>query len=186
MGSLDGFCISFDLHKVVKENNITTLVETGCHLGHSLSYAIPMGFKTMYSCDIDQKYIDICTNRFRNQDNIILEHCSSVDFLTNLLPKLDDQETILFFLDAHLPEHDAAVNVALPLEEELDIIWQHRKDKKDHIIVDDWRIYEENDFTGGNWNDRSQYGNPTLEFLNKYDYKIQKFLTHEGYLYLSK
>jgi hypothetical protein len=186
MGSLHGFCSQLDLKNVVKENNISVFVETGCHLGHTLSHALYLGFQTLYSCDIDSKYIDHCNKRFNSHEWIHIEHKTSVDFLRDLLPKLDSEQSVVFFLDAHLPELDASVNISLPLEEEMDIIWEHRKDKNEHLVIDDLRIYEENDFTGGNWTDRHLYGNPTLDFLNKYDYNVQKFLYEEGYLYLTR
>lgn len=185
MGSLDGFCSQFRLKEIVKENKITTFVETGCHLGHTISHAMYMGFDNIYSCDIDEKYIAHCKNRFKNHDWVIIEHCTSVEFLNNLLPKLNDVDSIVFFLDAHLPELDSSVNISLPLEKEMDIIWQYRKDKHDHLAIDDLRIYEDNDYTGGNWKDRALYGSPNLDFLNKYNYKVQKSLFEEGYLYLT-
>jgi hypothetical protein len=185
MGSLDSFCSQFDLKSIVKEKRITTFVETGCHLGHTISQALYLGFDRLYSCDIDEKYVEHCRNRFKNQDWVVIEHSTSVDFLENLMPRIANVDSVVFFLDAHLPELDSSVKISLPLEAEMDIIWKYRSHKHDHLAIDDLRIYEENDFTGGNWKDRALYGNPNLDFLNKYNYKVQKSLYEEGYLYLT-
>jgi len=101
------------------------------------------------------------------------------------MPRIANVDSVVFFLDAHLPELDSSVKISLPLEAEMDIIWKYRSHKHDHLAIDDLRIYEENDFTGGNWKDRALYGNPNLDFLNKYNYKVQKSLYEEGYLYLT-
>jgi hypothetical protein len=73
-----------------------------------------------------------------------------------------------------------------PLEKELDIIYQHRKDKQDIIICDDLRIYEDDLFENGVWADRHQFG-LNLDFISKYqEYSVKKFTNQEGYLLLSR
>lgn len=185
MGSIDGFLQVKDLNNIIKTSGVTTFVETGCHIGHSLKTAIHLGFTKLYSCDIDIKYVELCRSMFSKYEEVTIEHMNSVNFLHKILPELDNHESVLFFLDAHLPDLDVSKEVSLPLEEELKLIWQHRSNKKDHIIIDDLRIYEDNVYSGGNWVDRSSYGNPTLDFLNKYSYNVEKFLLHEGYIYLT-
>jgi hypothetical protein len=72
------------------------------------------------------------------------------------------------------------------LEKELDIIYQHRKDKQDIIICDDLRIYEDDLFENGVWADRHQFG-LNLDFISKYqEYSVKKFTNQEGYLLLSR
>ena len=185
MGSIDGFSSLVNLSELIQKNSISTFVETGCHLGHSLSTAIGLDVSNLYSCDIDEHYVNICRDRFKHNDRVHIEHCSSYDFLAKILPSLDKQDSVLFFLDAHLPDSDSLIDFSLPLEEELDLIWKFRSKKKDFIIIDDLRIYEDNNYTGGNWVDRSKYGTPTLDFLKKYNYNVEKFLQHEGYIYLT-
>ena len=189
MGTLNNFhtsCRPVDLikHKYKTE----TFVETGCFRGAGLSFALNAEFKTIYSCDIDKEMVDICERNFSEAN---IWHTDSITFLKELLPSLDNTSSIFFFLDAHLPEHDKNNGGVIldsefnfPLEEELDIIYSYRKDKRDAILCDDLRIYEDGPFQGGNWSKRSEFG-LDLSFLSRYNYNVEKFYASEGYLLLS-
>lgn len=186
MGSLNTFNSIKNISNLIDENNINVFVETGCYRGNTLSFALQLGFKKLYSCDIDLESADYCRNEFSQDARLRIDHKPSNTFLSDLMPELENEESVLFFLDAHLPDMETTTDVSLPLEEELDIIWAARSNKKDIIVIDDLRIYEENDYTGGNWSDRDKYGSPTLDFLSKYGYNVEKFLLEEGYIYLTK
>lgn len=191
MGSL----INFDqecknLKSLKDEYNSTVFVETGCFRGNSLAHALNLDFGRFYSCDIDEEMINYCINRF-NKTNLYIHHGTSVDFLKQQVSLFNDVSSIMFYLDAHLPEHDKSSGKILtdnvlnfPLEEELTIINNLRSNKKDVIIIDDLRIYEDGPFTGGNWSERHRF-NLNLDFLSKYNYKIEKFYQQEGYLLLT-
>lgn len=196
MGSLNLFsrdCIPLDLLKTSLNTN--TFVETGCYYGDSLLYAVTVGFTRCYSCDIDQTMVDFCKSRLKDSPaEIEISQESSIEFLTNLMPKIKDVKSVVFFLDAHLPEFDKnqgqiKINkdeFTFPLEQELDIIYQHRKDHQDVIICDDLRIYEDLPFQNGVWHDRHQF-NLNSDFLNKYvGYTVKKFTEQEGYILLAK
>jgi hypothetical protein len=196
MGTLKLFsrdCLPLD--QVVKLLESKTFVETGCFYGDSLDYAMQVGFTECYSCDIDPQMIEICNNRFKNsQVNVTITQESSVEFLTNLMPKIQHNPSVVFFLDAHLFGFDKSKgsmevvkdDFTFPLEKELDIIYQHRKDKQDIIICDDLRIYEDDLFENGVWADRHQFG-LNLDFISKYqEYSVKKFTNQEGYLLLSR
>ena len=188
MGSLNNFhtlCKPISLLK--HKYNTDTFVETGCFRGAGLFAASSFGFKKLYSCDIDKEMVDLCQGQFKDVD---IYHTDSLTFLEELLPTLDDIESVFFFLDAHLPDHDKNNGTVLldseynfPLEKELDLIYSYRKDKRDIILCDDLRIYEDGPFQGGNWKERHKFG-LDLSFISRYNYNIEKFYKSEGYILL--
>lgn len=191
MGSLQNFNDACEKIKFLKKvYNSSVFVETGCFRGNTLSYALTLGFDKLYSCDIDQEMIDFCEYKFKGSVSLYLG--SSLSFLGYLLPLIKDTESVLFYLDAHLPEHDKNNGTVVldsefnfPLQEELELINNFRSDKKDVIICDDLRIYEDGPFQGGNWEGRKAY-NLNLDFLNKLNYQVKKYYSQEGYLLLTK
>lgn len=190
MGSLSNFndtCVS--INEIKTKYDLNVFVETGCFQGNTLRYMTGYNFERMYSCDIDKEMIDRCSNI---SPNLELFLGTSVEFLKQLLPTLT-ADRILFFLDAHLPEHDKNSGTVIlesehnfPLREELEIINKYRKDKNDVIVCDDLRIYEDGPFEGGNWDKRKNYKDLDLSFLSIYNYKVEKFYNHEGYIFLTK
>lgn len=192
MGSLINFDQTCKKLKELKEKyNSTVFIETGCFRGNSLEYALNIDYQKYFSCDIDQEMVNYC-NAIFNNESLRIDLNNSVNFLKNILPELDSHNSIMFYLDAHLPEHDKSSGKILtdnvlnfPLEEELTIINNLRSNKKDVIIIDDLRIYEDGPFTGGNWSERHRF-NLNLDFLNKYNYKIEKFYQQEGYILLTR
>ena len=192
MGSLVSFnkaCESlFDLKT---SSNAKVFIETGCFRGKSLEFALQTGFDFCYSCDVDQEMIDHCKDTL-NYNNFEIHLADSVSFLDSLLPRLSDQDSIIFFLDAHLPGHDKKAQYSdivlteqtFPLERELDVIFKHRQNKTDVIICDDLRIYEDGPFTGGVWHDRHQF-NLNLDFIEKYPATYKKYYADEGYIVLT-
>lgn len=191
MGSLSDFNANCkNIQSLKDQYQSTVFVETGCFRGNSLSFVIDMGFDNLYSCDIDQEMINYCIDRFK-KPNLQIYHMDSIRFLNNLIYSLANIQSVIFYLDAHLPEHDKTSGSVLsdnplnfPLEEEISVINKHRSDKNDIIIIDDLRIYEDGPFTGGNWTERYRF-NPSLSFLDQYDYNIEKFYSQEGYLVLT-
>lgn len=192
MGSLVSFSKSCEsLSDVKTSSNAKVFIETGCFRGKSLEFALQTGFEFCYSCDVDQEMIDHCENTL-NYDNFEIHLADSVTFLDNLLPKLNEHQSIVFFLDAHLPGHDKKAqydNIVLtdetfPLERELDVIYKHRQNKTDVIICDDLRIYEDGPFTNGIWTGRYPF-NLNLNFIEKYPASVKKYYADEGYLVLN-
>ena len=190
MGSLSNFndtCVK--ISKLKDNYSLNVFVETGCFRGNTLKYANGLNFERMYSCDIDQEMIDACKNI---SPSLELFKGTSVEFLESILPKLEG-DRILFFLDAHLPEHDKSngnkwieSDLNFPLQEELKIINKYRKDKKDVIVCDDLRIYEYGPFEGGNWDKRKYFETLDLKFISDYNYNMSKFYSQEGYILLTK
>lgn len=188
MGSLSNFndtCLS--LNSLITDRKLNVFVETGCFMGNTLRYVNNYNFQRMFSCDIDLEMINYCRGISKRLE---LFHGNSLDFLKEILPKIDDYN-VLFYLDAHLPEHDKNNgNVLLeselnfPLEEELKLIYKYRSGRKDAIICDDLRIYEDGPFEGGNWLERKRFKGLDLSFLSNYNYKVSKYYSQKGYLLL--
>lgn len=194
MGSLHDFSSNCKPVKKLRiDYNCNVFVETGCFRGNSLSYALGQGFERLYSCDIDQEMIDYCNNSFKNNKNLTIYKNTSTEFLQEVLQHLKN-DRILFYLDAHLPEHDKNNGEILtdsplnfPLQKEIEIINELRPNSSDVIICDDLRIYEDGPFVGGNWSKRLEFNIPSIfDFLDKYNYNIEKFYSCEGYLLLTK
>lgn len=194
MGSLQDFSSNCKTIRNLRiRHSCNVFVETGCFVGNSLNYALQQGFERLYSCDIDQEMIDHCNYYFRNYKNLTIYKNTSTEFLELLLPQLA-QDKIVFYLDAHLPEHDKNNGKVIldselnfPLQQEIEIINRIRPNSQDVIICDDLRIYEDGPFTGGNWAKRLEFRIPSLfDFLDKYNYNIEKFYSCEGYLLLTR
>lgn len=191
MGSLASFSSHCEALSQLKDKACAKIfIEIGCFYGKSLNFALEIGFDFCYSCDIDQEMINHC-NKNLNYTNFEIHLTDSVNFLNNLLPTLNDYESIIFFLDAHLPGNDkkaeykeiVVTDQTFPLEMELDTIFKHRRDKKDVIICDDLRIYEDGPFTSGIWHERRRF-NLNLDFLKKYPVSVKKYFQDEGYFVL--
>lgn len=194
MGSLHDFSANCKTIRNLRiEFNCNVFVETGCFRGNSLSFALQQGFERLYSCDVDQEMIDYCNYIFKNYKNLKIIKNTSSEFLEVILPSLTEDK-ILFYLDAHLPEHDKNngsvildSDLNFPLQQEIEIINRLRPNSSDVIICDDLRIYEDGPFTGGNWKARQQFNLPSLvDFLDKYNYNIEKYYSCEGYLLLTR
>jgi hypothetical protein len=184
MGSISALDELSDLDFLKRQFRSSVFVETGCYKGNSISYSLNLGFDRVISCDIDLESIEYCKNMFSNK-KVELYHASSVDFLSLLLPNLSNVKSIMFWLDAHLPDKRINQKIDLPLEEELEIINSIRPNSTDVILIDDLRIYEDGPYTGGPW-DRYGYENLNLSFIDKYNYDVAKFYQHEGYLILTR
>ena len=109
-------------------------IETGTHAGGTLSVALDLNmFDELYSCDIDQSMFEVSFDKFCDFDNVHLYHKSSIEFLKEVLPKVNKRT--LFWLDAH------DVGKAAPLEEELNLIKNLLEENNHVIMIDDIPVY---------------------------------------------
>ena len=147
MGSLR----TFELNDIIKKYNLKTFIETGTGLGDSLFYAAKHAFNHCYSIELNNELFQRSSKIFNKQYITVLKG-ESVENLKNLLLSIEDGP-VLFFLDAHFPS-GADFNLGgyndfegdkknIPIIEELNLIFKHRKDKKDVIIIDDLRLFKE-------------------------------------------
>ena len=150
-------------------------------------------FNQIFSTEIVKSQADKLNRKFCKDTRVVILHGNSPEVLRKILPKID--HNILFWLDAHYPgadlglcRHDSEqdIDIRLPLERELDIIFELRKGFQDVIICDDLRIYERADIENYNI-DEFQYGKITkfgLDFLDKFKEKstVNKIYRNEGYI----
>lgn len=114
------------------KKNCKYFVETGTHLGGSVSVALELGFEKIFSCELMQERFSHCMEKFEDDENVYLWNGTSLDCFPEIVSKLDQKS--LFWLDAH------GEGGGVPTFEELDII--ATSSIKDHsILIDDIPIY---------------------------------------------
>lgn len=183
----------FNLQEYIEKYNSEFLIETGTFKGTAIEYALKFGFKKIFSIELLKKYYDYCSEKFKNNDNIVLLNGTSPESLMEILIHNDIGNTI-FWLDAHLPNHhDKTISndyvenkdLLIPLEEELKSIINNKDISRDVFIIDDLRIYEKGGFVKGEWYDVINSGIGGIDFIfnllsNTHD--IQRIYDGEGYV----
>ena len=196
MGSMN----IFDIESIKRNFNLSYFIETGTGIGNSLKYVLEKTnenkFDEYFSIEISTSLYEQCLllkQNYKNQ-NITLINSNSSDGLKEILLNIPQNKNVFFWLDAHFPDADhnnASYNsttdkhIRIPLEEEIKIIKENRKNCKDYFIIDDLRIYEDGNFEGGNWRDRSQCGGNGIQFIHDAfsdTHNITKLFNHEGYI----
>jgi hypothetical protein len=74
------------------------------------------------------------------------------------------------------------------LEKEVRTIKQHRDTTKDVFIIDDLRVYEDNNYSDGNWPLKSQVGGDGIDFIFELfqdTHNIERDLRHQGFLIIT-
>lgn len=197
-----GQITAFNIPAILELFKCKTYVETGTGIGDSLRFILNFAFDKIYTVDIDEELIESAKNNFKDP-RVTFINSLSTQALQELLPTLDKDDSVLFFLDAHLPGADfhkitytesmeKYKQDSFPLEEELKMIKAARKDKKDVIVIDDLQLYEPDKCQHKTWfyeNVQEQLG---LKKNSKFVYDlyqdthdIQIVTTHQGYLLLT-
>ena len=150
------------------KNDCDIFVETGTWMGDGIQTALHLGFKNVYSCDIDKENIVNASNRFKGLP-VTCFHQSSEDFLKDICPIL--KKPSLIWLDAHvMPDSSGQVfstkqlemsqkfNVSVcPIIQELSNIFTYGS--CDHVImIDDYHCF-------GNWEFSNLTADETKEFI---------------------
>lgn len=194
MGTLRHFL----LDRFIEKYGTTTFVETGTGGGDGLLYASEFSFTKLFSTEIHEKIHLKAKSNFESDKRITLILDDSAHALDALLAGLPPEIPILFWLDAHFPGADyklaaydgeANGDIRLPLEREIKAILQRRPLRRDVLLIDDLRLYEEGDFAHGNLPEsladvRPQGG---LNFVTEAfwpSHFIHRDYTREGYLTL--
>jgi hypothetical protein len=187
-----GYIHRFDLNRFIKEYKTEVFFETGTFYGDAVEYALKFDFKNLYSSEIVPQLAETASKRFLHTNKVQIINSDSSTSLKQYLPNI--KGNILFWLDAHFPgadaqltEYDMELNeqLRLPLEEELNIISTLRKGKKDVIIIDDLRIYEDGPFENGLVpQDAMPVGERSIKFITDLfsnTHKVFKSYRDEGY-----
>jgi hypothetical protein len=176
---------AFNLIELKEKYKLNCLVETGTFTGDGIQLGLDAGFKEIYSCEIDLKFYNDACIRFTVNENVFLENISSEIFLEHIEYLIKpNNNNILFWLDAHLPDiKNADKTLMFPLQKELEIIKDVRNISKDVFIIDDLRIYEDGNFGHGNYENRDINMNSGFIYSNLLPtHNIEKDYRHEGYL----
>jgi len=195
---------AFDLQPFINEHQCKIYFETGTGEAISLSYALKYGFEEFYTVDVDENLIKQAQNRILGYRNLHFIHDFSNQALKNYLPKIEQDKSILFFLDAHFPGADFHKisyeqsmrhygEQSLPLLKEIDIIKSTRDISKDVFIIDDWKLYDPTqNYEAPIWDYRNlqvelglapHYNEIINQFKETHNYAVD--LRHQGYLILT-
>jgi hypothetical protein len=145
----------------LKVSRCNVFVETGTGTGGTLRHAyINGGFKKLFSIEACEETAQAAQKMFRNCKTVEIVNDTSEAALHKILPELQNEKSVLFFLDAHFVgeisasyggyQSNVADSVNLPLQNELQLIHDYRANSSDIIIVDDLRIYEDGPYAKGN------------------------------------
>jgi len=161
-----GALTQFDLKKIIKYFGIKTFFETGSGHGSGIQHASLFSFEKIISVEINENQAFFLAKRFDEDKRIKIINGDSLGVLKRDLPKLDQTPTC-FWLDAHFPSADLGfrdhndikdLNLRVPLEQELELIFKHRIKKgiNDVILCDDLNICERlpAPFEHKNWENR--------------------------------
>ena len=195
-----GILRHFDLSKFKKAN---CFLETGTENGFGIEHALKYdNLKEIHSVEINKKFYDFCSQKFKFNENVNLWLGTSEERLVDMLKAIDKFDSCIYWLDAHLPsdpgsrfKHDRENNnIEFPLEKELKLIKENRDTSKDYFIIDDLRIYIDGPFqhTGKSWPHHHLYpdffphvdGIKFIEDMFNNTHEIVKVYDHEGYLVL--
>ena len=193
----------FNLQDFLKQNKCEIYVETGTGIGVCLSHMLQYGLNKYYSVDLDEDLIKKAKIKFKDS-NVEFLNDYSHKALEKIVPSLDKDTSVLFFLDAHFPNADFGKTTyedsirsykddALPLAKEIKTIKKHRDISKDCFIIDDWKLYDPDQaYEFGGWEHRDLQESLGLktcssEILENFKdtHNFQVFLRHQGFLFVT-
>jgi len=179
----------FNLNNYIQKYNSKYLIETGTWRGAAVEY----GFEKIYTIELLKEYYNICVEKFKNNDNVILLNGKSPECLIEIL-KNNIIENTIFWLDAHLPDqYDKTIpsnykendELLIPLKGELKNIVNNKDVSNDVFIIDDLRIYEGGRFSKGEWLKVIESGHGGIDFVFELlgeTHNIQRIYDDEGYI----
>jgi hypothetical protein len=189
-----GYLNKFNL----KTSLCNVFVETGTGGGKSLKHAYFNGnFKKLFSVEAFKDTALAAQAMFQKHGTVEIINDTSESALHKILPRLNSEDRVFFFLDAHFVgemsssfqgyKSNVANEVNLPLRNELKLIREYRPNSNDIIVVDDLRLYEDGPYANGNV--PPDYANippamRNIDFVYEIfgDRKIVRDFDDEGYL----
>lgn len=178
-----------NVENIINKYNIVNFIETGTGMGETLDYVSNCNFKSIQSCEIERDQYNMLKQKYKD-DRIRLWCGDSTNMLITMLNNTSGPS--LIFLDAHFPGtgyvRDSFIQTSdintLPLEDELNILKSYKYLNESVIVVDDLRIYEDREYSGGKWEDRIKVvGELDSNFIytilsDTHDYSVN--LAHQG------
>jgi SAM-dependent methyltransferase len=157
------------IQEIVNEYGITTIVETGVHLGNSTVFFAQTVDK-VFGVEISQESINFTKNRLDdyNLNNVELIKGNSPIVLLSLMHKIDVEKT-LFFLDAHWGAY-------WPLLDEIDTISRN----KGILVIHDAQVPDHPEFGFDTWNGNALNYDYVKDGLTRWspNHKIEYSLKH--------
>lgn len=196
-----GQITAFDIGEIVNIFKCTSYVETGTGIGVSLKHAMNFNFNKFYTVDIDVDLIESIKKEITDE-RVHFYNQKSTDALKQIVKEVVNDESVLFFLDAHFPgadfhkmTYEESMKLykkdSMPLEEEIKIIKEARPNKKDVFIIDDLHLYQPGNYQHSNWqlvDLQEQIGvKRSTQFINDLyssTHEILNYNAHQGYLIL--
>ena len=189
-----GAIYQYNIFEYIQTYNLENYIETGTGIGDCLRHALQFDFKKLKSVEIYPQVYNIIKNEFLDS-RVELFLGNSYELIGQMVKNLEGNT--LFFLDAHFPGADSHFetytstkdyDTRLPLEREVHTLNSVRDLSNDVIIIDDLRIYEDNNYSEGNWDLRLQAGGNGIQFI--YDvfektHQIEKDLRSQGFLIIT-
>ena len=186
----------FNLDLAIRQYDAPVFFETGTWRGDGLAYACKAPFHKLLSVEIIPELAEKARERFAGDQRVEIIESDSIQAFEDHLDVLS--ENIIFWLDAHYPGaeeglagYDAELGAhdrRLPLEMELELIYNKRRHNRDLIIIDDLRIYEQGNYESGNLpvkitdNAKGKL-NPAISRFES-THEIIRLKANEGYLVL--
>lgn len=149
MGELNRFDLSF--------YGCDIFIETGTGKGAGVQYASSFPFKALHTIEIIPELYGHCIDTIKDP-RINFHLGNSTEILKEILSKINKDDKILFWIDAHFPGIDYGLRgrtyvfdeFNMPLKQELTAITQVRDTSKDTFLIDDLRLYEDGHYQEGN------------------------------------
>lgn len=131
--------------EILKAHINPLFIETGTYLGEGVAAALEAGFGAVWTVDLDAEHRwESGQNPAKSgQDNVTYRVGDSALFLDNMLQSRADPAT--FWLDAHPVGYFKLLQPDLPLLRELFAIAFNPVHPNDIILIDDIRLFEEDD-----------------------------------------
>lgn len=178
-----GLITRFDLKQFYKKG-YTHFIETGTWYGDAVQAAFNVGM-TAESCELNDKFYMITKDRFEHQKEIRIYQLPSYKFL----PIAHSKRKSIFWLDAHLPDlyvhnenqRPIKESIKYPLEVELELISKKENFSKSIIVIDDMRIYRNDEFENGKLS-KTLFFDPINFLKRKGKHMIFYSTNDEGYL----
>jgi len=182
-----------DIRLMKRMFDIDLLIETGTYKGESVAHALRCGYQKIITIEIIESLAKQAQEQFADFSGVLVVNAESAPGINSLFlsGKIDQKEKILWWLDAHLPQHYSNdydqltdKNIIFPLKGELTAITKNRDVSRDIFIMDDLRLYEDGPFLNGNCSKGTRpfsNHNFVIELLGA-THKITKDFRDEGYL----
>ena len=121
--------------KIKEQLDITVCVETGSCM-YSTTQWMGQNFDRVHTVELNAEYAKHGVHKVNGMSNVHPEINDSVVFLKELMSRLDKQDRVLYFLDAHWGHH-------CPLIEELDVMISSPTVLPPVIAIHDWYTGDE-------------------------------------------